>query len=60
MSEKILVGIDGTEDNSRAVNYAVNWAKKRKAKLIMVYVIKRSTFTFQNPEENEERHKRSK
>ena len=60
MSEKILVGIDGTEDNRRAVNYAVNWAKKSKAKLILVYVIKWSPFTFQTPEENEERHKRRK
>jgi nucleotide-binding universal stress UspA family protein len=58
MSEKILVGVDGTEDNRRAVNYAVNWAKKSKAKLILVYVVKWSPFTFQTAEENEERHKR--
>jgi nucleotide-binding universal stress UspA family protein len=58
MSETILVGIDGTKENRRAVDYAVNWAKKSKAKLILAYVIKWSPFTFQTPEENEERHKR--
>jgi nucleotide-binding universal stress UspA family protein len=58
MSETIIVGIDGTEDNRRAVDYAVNWAKKSKAKLILAYVIKWSPYTFQTPEENERRHKR--
>ena len=58
MSETILVGIDGTEENRRAVDYAVNWAKKSKAKLILAYVIKWSPYTFQTAEENERRHKR--
>jgi nucleotide-binding universal stress UspA family protein len=58
MSEIILVGIDGTEDNRRAVNYAVNWAKRSKAKLILAYVIKWSPYSFQTAEENEQRHKR--
>ena len=58
MSETILVGIDGTEENRPAVDYAVNWAKKSKAKLILAYVIKWSPYTFQTAEENERRHKR--
>jgi nucleotide-binding universal stress UspA family protein len=58
MSEKILVGIDGTKDNRRAVDYAINWAKKGKAKLILAYVIKWSPYTFQTAEENEKRQKR--
>jgi nucleotide-binding universal stress UspA family protein len=58
MSETLLVGIDGSEENRRAVDYAVNWAKKSKAKLILAYVIKWSPYTFQTAEENEERHKR--
>ena len=58
MSETILVGIDGTEENRRAVDYAVNWAKKSKATLILAYVIKWSPYTFQTAEENERRHKR--
>ena len=58
MSETILVGIDGTEENHRAIDYAVNWAKKSKAKMILAYVIKWSPYTFQTAEENEVRHKR--
>jgi nucleotide-binding universal stress UspA family protein len=58
MSETILVGIDGSEENRRAVDYAVNWAKKSKAKLVLTYVIKWSPYTFQTPEENEARHNR--
>ncbi|MGD8662815.1 MAG: universal stress protein [Desulfobacterales bacterium] len=58
MSETILVGIDGSEENRRAVDYAVNWAKKSKAKLVLTYVIKWSPYSFQTPEENEARHKR--
>ena len=58
MSETILVGIDGTEENRRAVDYAVNWAKRSNAKLILAYVIKWSPYSFQTAEENEQRHKR--
>jgi nucleotide-binding universal stress UspA family protein len=58
MSETILVGIDGTEENRRAIDYAVNWAKKSKAKIILAYVIKWSPYAFQTAEENERRHKR--
>jgi len=58
MSETILVGIDGTEENRRAVDYAIKEAKRSKAKLILAYVIKWSPYSFQTAEENEERHKR--
>jgi nucleotide-binding universal stress UspA family protein len=58
MSETILVGIDGSSENRRAVDYAVSWAKKSNAKLILAYVIKWSPYSFQTAEENEERHKR--
>ena len=58
MTDTILVGIDGTEENHRAIDYAVNWAKKSRAKLILAYVIKWSPYTFQTAEENERRHKR--
>jgi len=58
MSETILVGIDGTEENRRAIDYAVNWAKKSNAKMILAYVIKWSPYSFQTAEENERRHKR--
>jgi nucleotide-binding universal stress UspA family protein len=58
MSEPILVGIDGTEENRRAVAYAMQEAKRSNARLILAYVIKWSPYTFNTPEENEERHKR--
>ena len=58
MSETILVGIDGTEENRRAIDYAIKKAKRSNAKLILAYVIKWSPYTFNTPEENEERHKR--
>ena len=58
MTDTILVGIDGTEENHRAIDYAVNWAKNSKATLILAYVIKWSPYTFQTAEENERRHKR--
>ena len=60
MSEIIVVGIDGTEENHRAVNYAIKKAKRSNSKLILAYIIKWSPFTFNTPEENEERHKRRK
>ena len=54
----ILVGIDGTEESRNAVDYAVNWAKSRKAKVILAFVIEWSPYAFQTAEENEERHMR--
>jgi len=58
MSDTILVGVDGTEENRRAIDYAIKEAKRSKAKLILAYVIKWSPYTFQTAEENERRHKR--
>jgi nucleotide-binding universal stress UspA family protein len=58
MSETILVGIDGTKENLRAVDYAIKDAKRSNAKLILAFVIKWSPYTFQTAEENERRHKR--
>ena len=58
MSEIILVGIDGTKESRRAVDYAIKEAKPSKAKLILAYVIEWSPYTFQTAEENERRHKR--
>jgi nucleotide-binding universal stress UspA family protein len=58
MTDTILVGIDGTEENRRAVDYAIKEAKRSKAKMILAYVIKWSPYTFQTAEENERRHKR--
>jgi len=58
MNETIVVGIDGTEENRRAIDYAIQKAKRSNAKLVLAYVIKWSPYTFNTPEENEARHKR--
>ncbi len=55
----IVVGIDGSDAGARALTFG-----KSQAKLIgdctiaIVYVIEWSPFSFQTPEENDQRHKR--
>jgi nucleotide-binding universal stress UspA family protein len=59
MSAKILIGLDGSSSGERAVAFAKKQAKLMgKCELIAVYVIEWSPYTFQTPDENEERHKR--
>jgi len=59
MSAKIVVGLDGSGSGSRAVAHARKIAGLiGKCELILVYVVEWSPFSFQTPEENEERHKR--
>jgi nucleotide-binding universal stress UspA family protein len=58
MSLKLVVGVDGS-GGDRALAHAKRLARMVEgAELILVYVIEWSPFTFQTPEENEERHKR--
>jgi nucleotide-binding universal stress UspA family protein len=55
----LIVGIDGTDAGDRALAFAKGRAKGAAgAALTIVYVIEWSPFTFQTPEENEERHVR--
>ncbi|MDH3378261.1 MAG: universal stress protein [Gammaproteobacteria bacterium] len=58
MSECLLVGIDNSDCSRRAFNFACKRAKSAAARLVVVYVIEWSPYTFNTPEENEERHKR--
>ena len=59
MSAKIVIGLDGSGSGERAVAYAKKQAKQiGKCELIVVYVIEWSPYSFQTPEENEQRHKR--
>ena len=59
MSAKIVIGLDGNGSGDRAVAFAKQQAKQiGKCELIAVYVIEWSPYSFQTPEENEERHKR--
>lgn len=55
----IVVGLDGGEADARALAFATHQAKLiGTCELKLVYVIEWSPFSFQTPEENEERHKR--
>lgn len=59
MSAKIVIGLDGSGSGERAVAFAKKQAKQiGKCELIVVYVIEWSPYSFQTPEENEQRHKR--
>ena len=58
MSECFLVGVDNSDCSRRAFNFACKRAKSAGAKLVVVYVIEWSPYTFNTPEENEERHQR--
>lgn len=59
MTTKIIVGLDGSGAGDRAMDFATQTAKRMEAcEVIVAYVIEWSPFTFQTPEENEQRHKR--
>ncbi len=58
MSECFLVGIDSSDCSRRALDFAQKRAKNAGAKLIVTYVIEWSPYSFNTPEENEQRHKR--
>lgn len=58
MTDTLLVGIDGSEGGRRAAEFAAARAKGINGRLVVVYVIEWSPYTFNTPEENEQRHKR--
>ena len=58
MNNTILVGIDGSETSRRAAEFAASVAKSKDLPLVVAYVIEWSAFTFNTPQENEERHMR--
>lgn len=58
MSKTLLVGVDCSKCSHRALDYAQNRAGASKAQLIVVHVIDWSPYSFNTPQENEERHKR--
>ena len=57
-TECFLVGIDDSDCSRRALEFAKQRAKTMNARLLVVYVIEWSPYSFNTPEENEERHKR--
>lgn len=58
MSKVLLVGIDCSECSERALEYAEHWAESAKLRLIVAHVIEWSPYSFNTPQENEERHQR--
>lgn len=55
----IVVGLDGSDAGTRALAYAKEQAKRiGECSIALCYVIEWSPFSFQTPEENEQRHKR--
>lgn len=58
MTDTILVGVDNSECGRRAADFAAARAKAGKARLVVAHVIEWSPYTFNTPEENEQRHKR--
>ena len=58
MSEILLVGTDGSDAATRALEFAANRAETTGEALLIVYVIEWSPYTFNTPSENEMRHQR--
>jgi nucleotide-binding universal stress UspA family protein len=59
MPTRIVVGLDGSPSGSRAVAHAKKLGEMiGECELLLVYVVEWSPFSFQTPEENEQRHLR--
>ena len=57
-AECFLVGVDDSDCCRRALDFARQRAQAMNARLVLVYVIEWSPYSFNTPEENEQRHKR--
>ena len=58
MSKTILIGIDGSDSSSKAIDFAIKKSRSTQSQLLIVYIIEWSPYTFNTPQENEVRHKR--
>jgi nucleotide-binding universal stress UspA family protein len=58
MSRVLLVGVDSSSCSKRALEYGAQRAEEYKIQLIVAHVIDWSPFSFNTPQENEERHMR--
>jgi nucleotide-binding universal stress UspA family protein len=59
MTTTLVVGLDGSPAGQRALDYAQERARALgDCTILMCYVIEWSPFSFQTPEENEQRHRR--
>ncbi|MFZ5964408.1 universal stress protein [Thalassococcus sp. BH17M4-6] len=60
MSGKFVVGFDDSSPARRALDFALDKAKKTGGTIIVAHVMEWSPYSFLTPEELEERHKRRK
>ncbi|SEW02156.1 Nucleotide-binding universal stress protein, UspA family [Aliiroseovarius sediminilitoris] len=58
MSNKIVVGYDGSDSSKATLDFAVRLAKSQGAALVVAHVLEWSPYSFLTPNEIEERHKR--
>lgn len=58
MSEKYIVGYDGSDAARRALDFALESAKSSGAEVLIAFVLEWSPYSFLTPNELEERHKR--
>ncbi len=58
MSEKFVVGYDGSDASNRALEFAVARAKSQGGSILVAHVLEWSPYSFLTPTELEERHKR--
>ncbi|MBC7164113.1 MAG: universal stress protein [Roseovarius sp.] len=58
MSDKIVVGYDGSASARRALEFAIERAKVENATIVLAHVLEWSPYSFLTPTELEERHKR--
>jgi nucleotide-binding universal stress UspA family protein len=58
MSGTILLGIDGSEGGSRALDFVKEWTQSCSGRIVVAYVIEWSPYSFNTPQENAERHRR--
>ncbi|TVP74313.1 MAG: universal stress protein [Nitriliruptor sp.] len=60
MPKCLLVGVDGSDSGRRALEFARGRAEDLGATLVLAHVIPWSPYSFNTPEENEQRHARRK
>ena len=58
MSDKFVVGYDGSEPARRALEFAAARAQAQGGKIVLAHVLEWSPYSFLTPTELEERHKR--
>lgn len=58
MTSNFVVGVDGSERSMRAALFAAERAKQMDTRLLVVFVIEWSPYTFNTQEENAQRKKR--